>query len=119
MLIKVGEYVRTKQGYIAKLLKIDREIGYLTFDKPIWKSNYIPSETIRFESFNKIVKNHSFRPLDLIEKDDYVNSWKVIDIDREHHLAIACSNSWYFSNDGIKSIVTKERFEKMIYEVGE
>ena len=67
--IKVGEYVRTRDG-ICKLLEIDKEYmwcGYV--DKPFW---------LRLDN---IVK-HSFNIIDLIEEGDYVNGEKVSNISK-------------------------------------
>ena len=65
--IEIGEYVRTKTGYIAKLIGINRELGLLEFDKPIYKEKYKPSNIISFTKFNKRYLKHSKNIIDLIE----------------------------------------------------
>ena len=102
--IQVGEYVRTKDGYIGK---IDRAEGY---------------------DFTSI-KSHSFNIIDLIEVGDYVNGilavkitvgildngkkWIYIWRDKDNVLpAIA------LREETIKTIVTKEQFKSMEYKVG-
>lgn len=114
MEIQVGEYVRTKQGYIAKLLEIDRELKLLIFEKPIWKEKYNPKKTISFINFNSRVKSHSFNIIDLIEIGDYVNGEYVTDTWNGNRIETHRSN---FHEDNIKSIVTKEAFESIKYEV--
>lgn len=72
-------------------------------------------------SKDKISKSsHSI--IDLIEVGDYVNGCRVIEVidtDTRHYLRIDVQfqNSIYESE--IKSIVTKEQFEKMTYKVGD
>lgn len=69
---KIGEYVRTKNGYIGKI--ITRQGGYglryeLDINKEIqnnWKYGWIHEDNIKKHSFNKI---------DLIEDFDYVNGY--------------------------------------------
>lgn len=114
MEIEVGDYVRTENG------KIDKVIGFkddlILFEK---------DSLCEYKSLNSIVK-HSKNIIDLIEVGDYVNGYKVSDkestllctnvkgIDRSgYHIPI----SQY--GDGIKSIVTKEMFSSMEYKVGE
>lgn len=123
--IKVGEYIRTTDGYIGKLVEIipnvlnnlvidvKREIRHC--DNSV--DNYIYTR----DGF--IVKN-SEQPVGLIEVGDYVNGilvtgkdstllyTEIKGIDRSgYHIPI----SQY--GDNIKSIVTKEQFERMEYKL--
>lgn len=63
--IKIGEYVRTEQGEIVKVLGDD--------------GNRVTSENFEIYFKNEIVK-HSFNIIDLIEVGDYVNEYKVLEI---------------------------------------
>lgn len=120
--IKVGEYVRTKEGFIAKCKEIDEDKEYYEFDKCVdfeYGDSYY--SLYDYELF-KIVK-HSPNIIDLIEESDYVNGSKVIDIvqapvkaiyteDIEQKLALIP-----IVNEQIKNIVTKELFNQVKYEV--
>lgn len=138
--LQVGEYVRTNQGYIAKLEDIDKEFMY--FDDVIMcyyeKSNLLPINMKMLDgTFLKAedyIVNHSFDIKDLVEKGDFVNGYEVDDFDGYDE------EGNYFENDlgipiyddanmdciveyrpirlmEIKSIVTKEQFKAMEYEV--
>lgn len=66
----------------------------------------------------------SHNPIDLIKIGDYVNGCKVIAIDNKLHIqntGIIIENNLYIplENIDIKTIVTKERFESVMYKVGE
>lgn len=117
MEIKVNDYVRTKEGYICKILKLNEpryDDGYLDFndiDSPrIYKPNVVKS------SANKI---------DLIKKKDI-----VVDYDDNIYQVIKVFKDYVFTNKKnkygqvitlvdyqIKSIVTKEMFEQMEYKI--
>ena len=135
--IKVGEYVRTKDGFIGKIYNenmdaylLDRIVnkdldGCATLrDYCFWKD--------KMEKYK--IKKHSFNIKDLIEKGDFVNGYEVDDFDGYDE------EGNYFENDlgipiyddanmdciveyrpirlmEIKSIVTKEQFKAMEYEV--
>ena len=110
--IKVGEYVRTKQGKIRQVQTIHsgERITAVTKETLINGKIKIPD----------IVK-HSFNIIDLIEVGDYVNGAKVIKIDCGYYV-ITDEKSAYALNKSytdyqIKSIVTKEQFESIKYEV--
>ena len=111
--MKVGDYVRTDKGIIGKIKAIDNQTEledlYLVKRRWYYKENIIKS---------------SPNIIDLIEVGDYVDGLKVVDI-VEHlhgHKDIVMTNGkfqWSTSNDDydIKSIVTKEQFEAIKYEV--
>lgn len=113
--IEVGEYVRTKDG------KIDKVIN----------SNFYMSIYVECEKglclIESIVK-HSKQLIDLIECGDYVNGRKVkhigifegfpdypklIFVDETHLIP-----SDTCENDEIKTILTKELYEANCYKVG-
>ena len=121
--MKVGDYVRTKNGEIGKLVNV--EIYYVLgkndkdkFSCVLFNNNYVPC----IVSNDFIIKKGQL--IDLIEVGDYVDGLKVIDI-VEHlhgHKDIIMTNGkfqWATSNDDydIKSIVTKEQFESMEYKI--
>lgn len=113
--IKVGEYVRTKQGKIRQLKSIVAQY-YITDRLHINDNNQFKIEDI--------IK-HSPNIIDLIEVGDYVNGERVIDIAQGEIKAIYTENIEQKlalipkTNKDIKSIVTKQQMEAMEYKVGE
>ena len=124
MEIQVGEYVRTKDGVIAKVtatgygIDCDRDV----FDLKCLQMMEIPPEHVQ-----EYVIKHSFNIIDLIEKGDYVNELKIIDIngicnDKKTKAFTIYKNKGkaiitFLKNEEIRSIVTKEQFKAMEYEV--
>lgn len=113
--IKVGEYVRTKNGYIAKFIHVDNKFGFLEFDKTIWKESYVPRKTISFSAFNKRIVKHSSNIIDLIEVDDVgiMNCYGLLVkkfITKEDILELKLGNYT------LLKIVTKEQFAKAEYK---
>lgn len=123
--IEVGEFVRTTDGYIGKCQKIDVYYGDVLIRTELKRIIY------DFE-----VVNHSFNIKDLVEKGDFVNGYEVDDFDGYDE------EGNYFENDlgipiyddanmdciveyrpirlmEIKSIVTREMFQKVEYRMEE
>ena len=123
--IEVGEFVRTTDGYIGKCQKIDVYYGDVLIRTELKRIIY------DFE-----VVNHSFDIKDLVEKGDFVNGYEVDDFDGYDE------EGNYFENDlgipiyddanmdciveyrpirlmEIKSIVTREMFQKVEYRMEE
>ena len=135
MEIQVGEYVRTKDGIIAKLVKIN-ELEQYKFDNIVdtveFSDVLIPCEL-------SCILNHSFEPIDLVKIDDYVNGLKInciLEVGKEKILrcvfpyredsteykdlkekGLEYCQPLHLRKDDIKSIVTKEQFESMSYKV--
>lgn len=115
--MKIGDYVRTKRGLICRIININE------FREPCMKYGIETSylKDIMFIGDEGVLKS-SPNIIDLIEVGDYVNGHKVVKknkctlyiedyIDEDSYL--------YISRDNIKSIVTKEQFERMEYKVVE
>lgn len=134
--IKVGEYIRTRNGDIGKLEQIVKGVAD--------EYDYILTNTLlNYCGFLEEIEKHSFNIIDLIEVGDIVNleyyvrkygkriirkfeienlSDEVIYFDNRH-----CSfcydlkqNIWRDGkgyNPKIKTIVTKEQFKAVGYEV--
>ena len=120
--IKVGEYVRTNEGIIDK---VDRySIGSCVYH---CKNGMCidECETVRIPISD--IKKHSFNIIDLIEERDYVNGIKIYSLkkgigygDKEQEVVIINKNFCnckFIRTEDIKSIVTKEQFEIVEYEV--
>lgn len=109
--INVGDYVRTINGEIYKLID---DFALIYFQK---EQEYgLPEHQIIKSSPNII---------DLIEVGDYVNGHRVIDIAKDQIRALYYEdiNQKYalipMINKDIKSIVTREMLESMEYKIGE
>ena len=113
--IKVGDYVRTKDGEITRIVDTNM------FDKTIYKD----IQGVKYY-LEDIVK-HSPNIINLIEVGDYVNGNKVFATDNrindngEKVILTENYDEWtdngVISNKDIKSIVTKEQFKSVSYEV--
>ena len=120
MEIEVGEYIRTKDG-IRKIVEINDGKYKTIFGKYILDRSYIGSVSVA----EKNILKHSFNIIDLIEVGDYVNGNKINcfkifnNISGEQCLNInyIYTNSLIIPVKDIKSIVTKEQFESIKYEV--
>ncbi len=120
MEIKEGNYIRTRKG-ITKILE---DCGDLLI---VDKNGTIHSDC----NFNEYVKREDIWDakesiIDLIRIGDYINGNKVIRIETSSYLEdknvkiiVCCGDDDYYSyyNEDIKSIVTKEQFENMEYNV--
>ena len=110
--IQAGEYVKSTDGFIAKVEEIDED--FINFDSPIiigydGLCSYFGRDQLHF------IAKHSFNIIDLIEEGDFINSVLVTQsyLDNIKYLAKEIVKNNY----GIKSIVTKEQFKAMEYEV--
>lgn len=115
--MKVGDYVRTKNFGIKKILDIGGFLGM---------KQYLINEDGTYVIDNSIIKS-SPNIIDLIEVGDYVNGHKVIDtftdyiFDYSEEFKVIRFSETDILHDvkHIKSIVTHEQFKKMEFKVGE
>ena len=112
MKLEVGMYVRTKDGNIGKITFIS------TLD------NLINLDTESYSIGKHFILKASHNIIDLIEVGDYVNGYLVYEIieyeDNTRAIVIGDDNKsiiWEESSQYIKSIVTKEQFESMSYNL--
>ena len=124
--IKVGEYVRTKKGYIYKIEdgeefyedSVNVGIGIVPDVEGIW----VDKEHFDYVDKREIAK-HSPNIIDLIEEGDYVNGSKVIDIAQAPVKFIYTENQEQklalipIINKQIETVITKEQFAEMEYKV--
>lgn len=117
MKLEVGMYVRTKEGYVCKILKLNEDFeddGYLDH-------NDIGSASIQEK--NVIKASHNI--IDLIEVGDYVNGHKVEEVIIDalmSYVKLECVGLYVGDYDeidakDIKTIVTKEMFSNAEYRV--
>lgn len=117
--IEVNDYVRTKDGYI---IRVDENTNIFNLG---YKEQYVDMKTTRygFTCEEEIVK-HSKQPIDLINKDDYVNGYKVIKLKdgfADGTMEIVLSNNtiiYRHHSEDIKTILTKESYMANCYKVG-
>lgn len=119
MKLEVGMYVRTKEGYIAKIEYIEDETVYC--DKFLWIKYGEHVDFIELnneEDIKRIIKT-SHNIIDLIEVGDYVNGNLVTSVEKEKDIWIGFGDYDLYITDTnkIKSLITKEQFEAMKYKV--
>ena len=108
--IQVGDYVRLKEGQIFKI--DENTTNYYNSNK-----EYITNE----------ITKHSPNLIDLIEVGDYVNGERVLCFKDKYNCDYDIGTEYsddfgeYFGIDkeDIKSIVTKEQFNSVMYKVKE
>ena len=119
--MKVGDYVRTNKGNVAKIVKITDLT--IICDHIIYPINYYGfNKQLRKESLKRLGVKSSPNIIDLIEVGDYVNGHKVFDKapgcvyienieNKINHIPI--------TRDNLESVLSKELFESMNYKIGE
>ena len=129
MEIKVGEYVRTKNGLIGKVNKIELAGSGVRFG-----GEYLSETIIQLNDgkvYERRVKEkdiikHSFNLIDLIEVGDYVNGRLVLAVDyKRQNICLlipftdtkASTNIMWYGYEEIKAILTHEQFEANAYKV--
>ena len=114
--LKENMYVRTNDGYINKIKKVN-QFNVLVYGRDLFGEELnIPNNEITKASYNII---------DILEVGDYVNGLKITSIDKtfEGNVLVGLGKNFGFSkfdNDyKITSVVTHEQMEQMTYKVGE
>ena len=128
--MKTGDYVRTTREEITKIVNIKNinGIDVLVFDKnvvfiyddetkEIIKDHYTNElPLLNYININKLKISSNI--IDLIEVGDYVNGKKVIlNCLQDGGNIIILEDGFCINNNEIKSIVTKEQFERMEYKL--
>lgn len=115
--IELDEYVRTKRGSIGKFKFYGVDD---VDDKIVYFKNHNGTNCV---DENEVTK-HSSNIIDLIEVGDYVNGVEVIDkykFGEQQRLVMIQTMEYGYENEmleeHIKSIVTKEQFKSVMYEV--
>lgn len=124
--IKIGEYVRTKDGRIAQIKSIDYEAGIYRFDRTIYINDFGMKEDVLYnnEMFKKLIVKHSKQLIDLIEVGDVVNGMEVLDIYKPRDLwepieiRVDSRYTNFILAEDIKTILTKESYMANCYKVG-
>lgn len=119
--IEVGDYVRTKEGFLGKVIDMDTE----NFEEPAYFLNnkQLEREQLGFPITICRISKHSKNIIDLIEVGDYVNGCEVLDIHIPRDIwdpvetRINSRYTNFLLADEIKSIVTKEQMASIEYRV--
>lgn len=118
MKLEPNMYVRTKWGYICKIININ------DFREPSMKYGVEASylKDVMFIGDEDILKA-SYNIIDILEEGDYVNGFRADEVNKAISTIFIGNTKEVieqalWSND-IKSIVTKEQMEQMEYKVGE
>ena len=125
--LKVGMYVRTHNGFISKIIEVKIEPisgNEIILIKGNYKGNkdeeygYVRDYYKKGTSFvyRGEIKEVSENIIDLIEVGDYVNGYKV-KITNPYMIVLDNYNFKAIENKDIKSVVTKELFDSVKYEV--
>ena len=101
--IEIGDYIRTKKGYLGKYQK-----SVEGFDE------FTDSEGTFMLDIEDIVK-HSKNIIDLIEVGDIVDGYAVEDISNKKIVYLETGVG--ITVDSIKSILTKEQYENNCYRL--
>ena len=131
-MINVGEYIRTKQGYIAKVISQD---VYIELDKPVdfkQTSGTHYAGQILFDEGDIEITKHSKNIIDLIEVGDFIKLRFFADTydDDSEEVETYCKLENRHTVNQIKenikanyceilSILTHEMYKQNCYKVGE
>ena len=114
MEIEVGDWIRSKDGFIGKVQRI-------TYDN-MEKSNYYICEkdNIMASNYLENIAKHSKIISEIVEVGDYVNGKLIHKIDKGiNYCYLYYGNCKTFVNYQIKSIVTHEQMASIEYKVEE
>ena len=119
--MKVGDYVRTHWGEIAKIIKIEDFIG--TQLHSATKIIFLDKENRPTIKINDI-KKYTSNKIELLELGDYVNGYPITSISNSLEsiyidLREDLGGRTKLYEDEIKSIITHEQIESMEYKVKE
>lgn len=124
--VKIGQYIRTKSGKFAQITTINN-VRYTAYGAKIRKKEeLIGKERLLINGKYELddIKNVAKEIVNLIEEGDYVNGKIVTDIgaiedenDNEKICIFVEDAQNCIEANKIKTIVTKEQFKAMEYEV--
>ncbi len=126
MELKIGDYIRTNDGIITK---VSMKIEDMIYFDDVVKTYFNDSYRHLYESeLNDYIFKSSPNIIDLIECDDYVNGYMVTKVNKLNGYGTketveVINGEVYLTartieKEQIKSICTKENFERVSYNVG-
>lgn len=128
MKLEVGMYIRTNKVGIKKIYKIDNNKTKYKYLYKLKNQDGDGCIDLSVLCEDDVVK-FSYNIIDLIEVGDYVNGKKIVDVGcltngprkgtKVIDYYITPSAVCYLENEDIKSVITHEQIERMVYKVGE
>ena len=120
-MLKKGMYVRTEKG-IAKIIGKNDDVRYYYPNAYVTDTYLEINDDTEYVYEEDVIKS-SHNIIDLIEVGDYVNGFRVDEVEHSKSTIFIGNTKKVieqalWSND-IKSIVTKEQFEIMSYKIGD
>ena len=111
--IKVNDYVRLKDGTIAKVIKIKNQ------NTDIFNWYCLDND---MGTMDRSIVKHSSNLKDMIQKDDFVNKCRVYEVEEKgitvyQTVENSATDYNWISFDEIEEIVTKEMMEFISYKV--
>ena len=112
--IKVGEYVRTKNGLIGEVVQVTDSGNYAI-------RIYNGAEYV----VRAVITKHSFNLIDLIEVGDFINGYRILEIaDMKNteekvftvHRSDFKSTCKIWNEQDIETILTHEQYEQNCYK---
>lgn len=117
--LEVGEYIRTKDGIIAKITDIVKEYC-IDCDEDVFDLYNGPMMEIPWEHIKEYVIKHSKIISEVVEVGDYVNGKLIHKIDKgQNYCYLYYGNCKTFVSYQIKTILTKEQYMQNCYKVEE
>ncbi len=124
MEIEIGEYIRTKNGLIAKVCAYQELIIY---DDKGESAKFYSFDTDKGTIADVEIEEHSKNIIDVVEIGGYVNGYKVITLTRlnEKEISICIYKDIeemkciILQDKDIKTVLTKEQFENAEYRIPE
>ena len=122
--LEVGHFIRTIKG-IGRIEEITEDKTEIYFNCDTGLTISFIKKDFTQEEMAQYYK-HSDSIIDLVEKGDYVNGYKVLDILKGFKILVdklelnTYDGNYYlkqFTNNQIKTILTKEQYENNCYKV--
>lgn len=125
--IKIGEYIRTKKGTIAKVLAY---YDLITYNDEKASVTFHSFDTIRGAVADIDIAKHSKNIKELVQAGDFINGMQVDEFDDEEGTVLGIpvyedglfnTLNFYVPVESIKikTILTKEKFENECFKVEE
>ena len=113
--MNIGDYVRTRKGIDKIISYVGQQMGDNVYEVT-QNGTFMPEDAFRYFVFESDIIKLSPNIIDLIEVGDYVNGYIVKAKDeKEGKVYFDYLKKSYPAN--IESVVTKEQFESMKYEI--
>lgn len=125
--IKVGDYARSYDGYIARCKRFYSYDNFIHFDRDIIDTHFEPTNYFDKKDIKKYIKVVSPNIMDLVEEYDYIKLdgwgnkklWRVVKA--PYGKLMIEDDGWNeledFEDEKIIGIITHEQMETMEYKI--